>query len=131
MKLAVLIVRILLGLMFFVFGLNGILHFMPNPKMPPSDGVTWMTILSTHPYFTFIALLMVIAGLLLLVGRYVPVALVLLGPILVNILLFHITLAGGQGIAAGLVATLLELFLIYAYRRNFASIFEASPPIER
>ena len=85
MKIAILIARILLGLLFLVFGANGILHFIPNPPMPPSDATTFATLLMTSHYMTFVGLLMVIAGLLLLVGRYVPLALVILGPILVNI----------------------------------------------
>jgi len=129
MKIAILVSRILLGLLFFVFGLNGILHFMPMPAMPPSDATTFATILATHKYMTFVSLLMVIAGLLLLVGRYVPLALVLLGPILVNILLFHITLQNGVGIVPGLIATVLEVFLIWAYRLSFRGLFDAAPEV--
>gem|GEM_PF-6880303 len=70
MKIAILIARIVLGLMFLVFGLNGLLHFMPNPPMPPSDAVTMLTILGTHKYLTVIGILMIIGGVLILVGRY-------------------------------------------------------------
>jgi putative oxidoreductase len=129
MKIAILIARVLLGLLFFVFGLNGILHFLPMPAMPPSDATTFTTILMTHNYFTVVALLMVIAGLLLLVGRYVPLALVLLGPILVNILLYHLTLMHGSGIGMGVFATVLELFLIWAYRLSFRGLFDAAPEV--
>jgi putative oxidoreductase len=128
MKIAIIIARILLGLLFFVFGLNGILHFLPTPAMPPSDATTFATILMTHGYMTFVAVLMTIAGLLLLVGRYVPLALVLLGPILVNILLFHFTLMHG-GAAMGLIATVLEIFLIWAYRLSFRGLFDAAPEV--
>ena len=129
MKIAVLIARLLLGLLFFVFGLNGILHFLPTPPMPPGDGTTFATILMTSGYMKLVALLMVIAGLLLLVGRYVPLALVILGPILVNILCFHIFLEHGAGIGVGLVATLLELFLIWVYRLSFRGLFDAAPEV--
>jgi putative oxidoreductase len=128
MKIAIIIARILLGLLFFVFGLNGILHFMKTPAMPPSDATTFATILMSSGYMTFVAVLMTIAGLLLLVGRYVPLALVLLGPILVNILCFHFLLAHG-GAAMGLVATVLELFLIWAYRLSFRGLFDAAPEV--
>lgn len=128
MKIAILASRLILGLLFFVFGLNGILHFM-NPPMPPGDAATFATILNTHKYFTFIALLQIIGGLLLLVGRYVPLGLTLLAPILVNILLFHITLTGGAGIVPGLVCTLLETFLIFAYRLSFRGLLDAAPEI--
>ena len=129
MKIAIVIARVLLGLMFFVFGLNGILHFLPMPPQPPSDATTFGTILMTSGYMKFVALLMVVAGLLLLVGRYVPLALVILGPIVVNILCFHIFLEHGSGIAPGLVATVLELFLIFAYRFSFRGLFDAAPEV--
>ena len=121
MKIAVLIARILLGLVFLVFGLNDFFHFIPQPPMPGDAGV-FATVLFAHGWFLFHGILYVIAGALLLVGRYVPVALVILGPILVNILVFHITLAPG-GIGMGLFCTLLELFLIYAYWPAFRGIF--------
>jgi putative oxidoreductase len=128
MKIAVLIARILLGLLFFVFGLNGVLHFMKTPPMPPSDATTFATILMNSGYMTFVSLLMVVAGLLLLVGRFVPLALVILGPIIVNILCFHFLLAHG-GAIPGLIATVLELFLIWAYRLSFRGLFDAAPEV--
>jgi len=128
LKIAILIARILLGLLFFVFGLNGVLQFMPTPPMPPSDAATFATLLATSHYMAFVSLLMVVAGLLLLVGRFVPLALVILGPILVNILLFHFLLMHG-GAAPGLVATVLELFLIWAYRLSFRGLFDAAPEV--
>ena len=78
-------------------------------------------VLFRHGWFMFHGVLYVIAGLLLLVGRYVPIALVLLGPILVNILMFHLTLT--PGILPGAICTLLEVFLIYAYWPAFEGIF--------
>ena len=128
MKIPVLIARILLGLLFLIFGLNSVHPFMPTPPMPPSDATTFATLLMTSHYMTFVGVLMTIAGLLLLVGRYVPLALVILGPILVNILLFHFFLMHG-GEAIGLVATVLELFLIWAYRLSFRGLFDAVPEV--
>ncbi len=127
MKYAIIIARILLGLIFFVFGLNGLLHFLPMPPMPPSDASTWSTIMMTHHWMNFVAVIQVVAGLLLLVNRFVPLALSLLAPELVNILLFHILLTGGTGIAPGLVSTLLELFLLFVYRRNFFPLLAMNP----
>jgi uncharacterized membrane protein YphA (DoxX/SURF4 family) len=121
MKIAVLIARILLGLVFFVFGLNAFIHFMPMQPIP-GDAGTLAMLMYNHGWLTFHGVLYTIAGLLLLIGRYVPVALVILGPILVNILLFHITLAP-SGIGPGVVCTLLEIFLIWAYWPAFAGIF--------
>jgi putative oxidoreductase len=123
MKIAVLIARILLGLVFFVFGLNAFFHFMPMQPIPGDAGV-FATILYTHGWMTFHGILYTVAGILLLVGRYVPVALVILGPILVNILMFHLTLIpGGAGVGPGLVCALLEIFLIWAYWPAFEGIF--------
>jgi len=128
MKIAVLIARVLLGLVFFIFGANGVLQFMKTPPLPPSDSTSFLMILMNNHYMTFVGLLMLIAGLLLLVGRYVPLALVILGPILVNILLFHFLLMHG-GAAPGIVATALELFLIWAYRLSFRGLFDAAPEV--
>ena len=121
MKIAVLIARVLLGLVFLVFGLNMFFHFIPQPPMTGDVG-TMMTLMFVHGWFLFFGILYVIGGLLLLVGRYVPLGLVLLGPIIVNILLFHLTL-NPQGIGPGLVCAVLELFLIWAYWPAFAGIF--------
>jgi putative oxidoreductase len=121
MKIAVLIARVLLGLVFLVFGLNDFFHFIPMQPMGGDAGVLAM-LLYSHGWFLFHGVLYVIAGALLLVGRYVPVALVILGPFLVNILVFHLTLQPG-GIGVGLLCTLLELFLIWAYWPAFRGIF--------
>jgi putative oxidoreductase len=122
MKIAVLIARILLGLVFLVFGLNDFLHFMPNPPIPGDAGVL-ANLMFTHGWITFHGILYIIAGILLIIGRFVPVGLVILGPILVNVLLFHLTLTGGAGIGPGVVCVLLELFLIWAYWPAFERIF--------
>ncbi len=127
MKIATLITRILLGLMFFVFGLNNILHFM-KMEAPAGDAGIYMGVLASHGIMSFVGVLMVIAGLLLLVGRFVPLALVILGPLIVNILMFHFMIAH-FGAAPGLVALVLELFLIWAYRLSFRGLFDAAPDI--
>jgi putative oxidoreductase len=121
MKIAVLIARILLGLVFLVFGLNNFFHFIPNQTLPGDAGV-FATLMYTHGWLTFHGILYTVAGILLLIGRYVPVGLVILGPILVNILVFHLTLLP-SGIGVGLVCTLLEIFLIWAYWPAFEGIF--------
>jgi uncharacterized membrane protein YphA (DoxX/SURF4 family) len=128
MKIAVLIARTLLGFVFFVFGLNIYFHFIPNQDMPGDAGAL-AALMFQHGWFSFFALLYLVAGVLLLVGRFVPLGLVLLGPIIVNILLFHATLAP-SGIVPGLVCAALEIFLIYAYRSAFAGIFASQPLID-
>ena len=122
MKIAVLIARILLGLLFLVFGLNGFLHFIPG-QLPPGDAGLLLGLMDKHGWSAFVSFLQVIGGLLILIGRFVPIGLVILGPILVIILLYHITLAP-SAIGPGLVASLLEIFLIYAYRAHFVALFE-------
>ncbi len=128
MKKAILAVRILLGLLFFFFGLNGILHFLPMPPMPQDDSTTLSVIMMKHGWLTFVSLLQVIGGLLLLVGRYVPLGLVILAPIIVNILLFHLLLAP-KGILPGVIVAVLEVFLIWGYRRSFRGLFDAAPEV--
>src|SRR5450755_766496 len=92
MKIASLIARLLLGLLFLVFGLNGFLHFIP---MPPPTGLAgqFFTVISNSHYWIVIFGVQLIGGLLLLVNKYVPLALVLLGPVIVNILAFHAFMA--------------------------------------
>jgi len=125
MKIAALIVRLLLGLMFFVLGLNVILHFLHMPAMSGTSA-EFMGILASTGYMTFVGVLMTISGLLLLVGRFVPLALTILAPILVNILLFHFLIAH-NGAGTGLFATVLELFLLSVYRKSFYTLFHPAP----
>src|SRR5258708_39782830 len=96
MKIAVIIARILLGLPFLIFGFNNFFHFMPTPPIPGDAGVL-ATIMATHGWLMFHGLLYVFADALLVIGRDVPVRLVIVGTILVNVLVFHLTLAPGHG----------------------------------
>ncbi len=125
MKFVVLVARVLLGLVFFVSGVVSILKLGKMGGMP-TDATTFLTLMVEHNYTKFIALLMLAGGLLLLIGRFVPIGLVLLGPVLVNILLFHI-LFGVPGIITGLICTLLEVFLIWVYWPSFRELFTAAP----
>jgi putative oxidoreductase len=125
MKIFILIVRILLGLEFLFFGLNGFLHFIPNPPMPPGDFATFSMLLFKSHYILPVFALQVIGALLLLVGRFVPLALTLLGPVIVNILITHIVFLP-SGLPPGVLAAVLWLVLFWAYRQYFASIFTAN-----
>ena len=120
MKIATLVARILLGLLFLVFGLNGFLHFIP---MAPPAGLAgqYMGALFLSHYLVAVFLLQTIGGALLLANRFVPLALVLLGPVLVNILLFHALMAP-EGLPMALFATVLWALLFYAVRRAFAGV---------
>ena len=128
MKAAILICRILLGLIFFIFGLNNLLHFIHMP-MPTGDALTWMSILAAHHWMNFVGVIMVVAGLLLLVNRFVPLALTLLAPILVCILLYH-ALLWPHGAELAIVAVILELVLIAAYFRSFVPLLAMNPEAE-
>src|SRR5262245_15426104 len=117
-----LIARILLGLVFFVFGLNGFLNFLPAPPHPGKAGDFLSALVATSYMIPLLKLTEVVAGALLLVGRWVPFALVLLAPVLVNIAAFHFVLdPSGAGLALVLLA--LEAGLAYKYREAFAPLF--------
>jgi uncharacterized membrane protein YphA (DoxX/SURF4 family) len=121
MRIATIIVRVLLGLMFVVFGSNIFLHFIPMPPQKPSLATDFSKALMESHYVYIVGLLQVIGGLLLLIGRYVPLGLTLLGPVIVNILLFHIFL-DTSGLPIALVVAVLALFLLCRYRANFAGL---------
>lgn len=111
--------RTVLGLIFLVIGLNGFFHFMPNPPMPPRAGEFMGGLAAAGYMFPLIKGTEVIAAALLLSGRLVPLALLLLAPVIVNIAAFHLFLApGGLAMVATIVG--LELFLAWSYRDSFA-----------
>src|SRR5512140_1884683 len=103
--------RILMGLAFLVFGLNGFLHFIPQPKTPMPEGAIAFAgaLMKTGYMFPMVMGTQVLVGVLLLLNRFVPLALALIAPIIVNIIAFHIFLAP-SGIGPGAVALLLELY---------------------
>lgn len=125
MKIIVLVCRILLGMMFFIFGLNNVLHFLKMPP-PSGDALTWIGIMGAHHWMNFVGVVMVVAGLLLLVNRFVPLALTLLAPIILNILLYH-ALLWPHGAAPAIIALVLELALIAFYFRSFLPLLAMNP----
>jgi putative oxidoreductase len=124
MKILTLFARLLLGIMFVFFGSNGVHPFMPMPPPPPGLAGQFSIALMDSHYMQVVSVLMVISGLLFLVNRFVPLALVLLGPILVNILLFH-ALILHAGFQLGVLATVLWFIVFYYHRAAFAGIFQA------
>jgi len=126
MKIAALIIRILLGLTFVVFGANGLHPFLPMPPPPGGLAGQYVTALFQSHYAVVPFLTQLIGGILLLVGWYVPLALAILGPVIVNILCFHAFMAP-QGLPLAIVVAILWFVLFYYYRRSFAGIFEARP----
>src|SRR5882762_309092 len=128
MKNASTIARYLLGSIFLVFGLNGFLHFIP---MPPPSGVAgqFLGAMFVSKYLLVVSGLQVISGALLLINRYVPLALTILGPIIVNILLFHV-LMNPAGIALALLVAILWGVVFVSVRSAFTGIFEARVEIK-
>src|SRR6266850_3544333 len=105
MNITIGIARFLLGLIFLVFGLNGFLHFLPA-SMPSGTAGQFVGALLVSNYLVVVFLLQIIPAVLLLINRYVPLALALLAPIIVNILLFHILMAP-SGLPLAIVVTVL------------------------
>ena len=127
MKIAVMICRVLLGFGFIVFGLNIMHPFLPQP--PPEPGslpAQFMAVMFPTHYITVVGFFQALGGVLVLLGRTAPLGLVILAPILVNILLFHVCLMGGAGILPGLVFSLFEIVLLFAYRSHFQPLLSTS-----
>ena len=122
MKIATIITRILLGLVFTVFGSNAFLQFIPMPPMSGPSG-DFLTAMYTTHYLYVVAGCQMLGGLILLIGRYIPLGLTLLGPVIVNILSFHIFM-NHQGLPLALVVAALALFLLWRHRRNFAGLLK-------
>ena len=122
MKILVLIARLLLGLISVVFGLNGFLNFLNMGPMPTGLAGQFMIALFVSHYYWVIAALQVVGGALLLVNRFVPLALVLLGPIIVNIICYHVFL-NHAGAPFAIVVTVLWLIVFYGKRQYFSGIF--------
>jgi hypothetical protein len=123
MKIVTLIARFLLALAFVVFGLNGFLNFLPSPP-PAGLAGQFVTALAATHYIHFIFAIQLISGILFLVNRFVPLALTLIAPIIVNILLFHGFMAPA-GIGPGLLVTLCWIIVFVRHRAAFAGIFQA------
>jgi hypothetical protein len=123
MTKAILGARILLGVAFLTFGLNYWLKFL---SMPPASGLAgqFMGALFVSGFLALVKFLEIVGGAALLSKRFAPLGLVILGPILANILLYDIFLAKAFH-PLGTLLLVLEVFLIWAYRKNFAGVFEA------
>lgn len=123
-------VRILLGLLFFVQGLNGFLGFMPAPPMPPAAQEFMGALAATGYFFPLLKITELTAGTLLLINRWVPLGALLLAPIAVNIFAFHVFLApAGLPIAIFVVAA--EIAMGYFYFDAYREIFAGPKEMER
>ena len=122
MKITTIITRSLLGLIFLTFGANKILNFMPTPPVPGEAGQFMGAMFATH-YIFVVAASEVIGGALLLTGRYAPLGLTLVGPVVVNILAFH-TFMAPAGLPVAFVVSALALFLLWSYREHFSGLIK-------
>jgi putative oxidoreductase len=128
MKWAVLVARLLVGLPFFVFGLDHFVNFVPKPAPDfPENALKYVTVLVSSGYMDVVKVLEVLGGAILLSGRLVPFGITLVTPVAVNILLFEIFLLHGFG--PGHVFVPLCVFLIYGYWPQFASVFAVRPKL--
>jgi putative oxidoreductase len=122
MKIVTLIARLLLGFIFLVFGLNGFLHFIPAPP-PPGVAGQFLGALFVSHYLVVIFLIQLFSGLLLLVNRYVPLALILLAPVIVNIFFFHALMAP-SGLPMAILVIVLWFIVASGVRSVFSGIFQ-------
>jgi hypothetical protein len=122
MKIVILSARLLLGLISVVFGLNGFLNFLSMGPMPTGLAGQFVGALVLSHYFWVVAVLQIAGGAPLLVNRFVPLALVLLGPVIVNIICYHVFLNPSGAVPAAVV-TVLWLIVFYGKRQYFSGIF--------
>ena len=123
MKILTIIARVLLGLIFVFFGSNGLLHFLPMPPLPQGVTGEYLHAFFASGYVYVISGFQVVGGLLLLIGRFVPLGLIILAAIIVNIWTFHLLMAPDpSAMVPAVVVLILELFLFWSYRDRFAEI---------
>jgi uncharacterized membrane protein YphA (DoxX/SURF4 family) len=130
MKIAATIARYLMGLMFTIFGLNGFLNFIHQPPLTNPLASQFLTSITASHFASFFFAVQLLAGLLLLAGYFVPLALTLLAAEIYNILAFHITLAP-ESIAPALLAAVMWILVFTQYRTSFAKLFSAKPPVRQ
>jgi hypothetical protein len=123
MKIASSVARYLLGFVFLVFGLNGFFHFIPQPP-PTGLALQFFIAVSASHFMAAVFAIQVIAAVLLLANRYVPLALALLGAVLFNILVFHVTMAP-SGLPLALFVTVLWFIVAASVRSAFAGLLQA------
>jgi putative oxidoreductase len=121
MKVVIVIARVLLGLMFVFFGLNGFLNFLPSPPLTGVSGA-FLGALTTSHYVYLVCAVQLLGGLLLLAGQFLPVGLALLAPVIANIVTYHLTMDRG-GAQLAILATILWAFLAWKFRAYFAPLF--------
>ena len=130
MKIAVLIARVLLGLIFLVFGLNFFFYFIPMTPPPMSKEATAFSggLFGSGYFFQYLKVIEVISGLFLLINRFTAFFVLVLLPISVNIALYHTVLAPA-GAPMGIGIIVLNIFLCVAYLKYYKSVFTTVPTV--
>lgn len=125
MRVAVLISRVLMGLIFVVFGANMLFPFLPTPPIPPGPVRDFTTVMSSTHYLWVVGFFQLVPGILLIVNRYVPLALTVLAAQIVNILTTHIFVMKGSGLfPAPILVVIMWLIVFWSVRSAFAGIFQ-------
>lgn len=125
MRFAIIGARVILGLIFTVFGLNGFFHFIPNPEMNEPMTTFMMALAGTGYFMIVVKVVEVVSGLMILTGRFLPLGLILLAPVSVHILFVHLFL-DQAGLAMAIVIVVLQVFLAFAYRDSFSGVLNAN-----
>lgn len=128
MKQTATVCRYLLGLIFVVFGSNHLVQWMPTGPLPTGLAGQFTAVMMTSHWMFVVGLCEVIPGILLLTNFFVPLALTILGPVIVNILLAGILLVP-MGLPAGFIVTILWLVVFWRYRNSFAGLFQPRPAL--
>jgi len=123
MKKIQLTIRVLLGLMLVVFGLNKFLNFMPMPPMPEAAGEFMGALAKSGYIMPLVAIVEILAGILILINKFAPLVLVILFPVLLNAFLFHLFL-DVAGIGGALVAISMNIFLFFTYKESYKEILK-------
>lgn len=118
---SVVIGRLVFGLGFVIFGLNGFFHFMPNPPMSQSAGELMGAFAKTGYFFPMIKFIEILIGIFLLSNFLVPLALTIIFPILVGITSIHLFL-NPAGLPMLIVLHAIHGFLVYSYREFYKSL---------
>ena len=123
MKHLPMLARVLLGLIFAVFGVVGLFELGPQPEMGEEAGAFMGAVMDTGYLWPVIKVTEIVCGVLLILGIFVPLALVVLAPVVLNILLFHVFLAP-EGVAIGIAAVVLGLYVAHQHRQSFSAVLQ-------
>src|SRR5882724_6444921 len=124
MRIIAPVARILLGCVFIFFGLNIFLQFLHMPPPPSGPAGDFAMALFVSHYIYVVGALQIVGGLLCLAGRFVPLGLTLLGPVIVNILLFHLLLSPA-GLPMAIIVSVLALIVLWQHRAAFAGLLKS------